>query len=304
MLAVALALLSTASPQDHGLAVYEPLVLPHVFTGEPDGWPQDDPRPRPVVNVLIDGRILFHGELVHDPSRVVGGPSQVVDGGLANRVGEVLALAAKEMEREPSDPDDAGSLAVPSGSILVRADLNAPFSLVREVMDLCTREGTEVRRVDLAVADVRDPVLDAGGNLVPTAEALQRMRFVLPLPRLEQRARDRRKPVALEVQVADPGRKLELDRETKTPWKGEPDTRFRWDLDTRVTEYHIAGRVLVGLLEFRKRLQGLAPQVLGRPFVVSVGPGATVAEVLLAVDSARDLGASEVRFAGVGERER
>lgn len=255
------AALASPAPQEP-LDAYEPLVLPHVLTGEPDA-----PR-RHVVNVLIDGRVVFLGEPIPD--------------------GEALADALGE-EAE-------------GGALLLRCDMNSPFGAAAELLAECARRNVE--SVDFAVADARSPALDEDGNLVPQERPQQRIAVELhgePHGGGAKPEGDEPAPVELALRVLEPGPKLSLRRDEDVPWDGAPGTRFRYDLSKRRVEYAVGPMKSVGHDAFRRSLQGVAGTLRGRTVVVRADAGVTAGEVLFAIDGLRSLEVGGVRLA-VGPR--
>ena len=96
--------------------------------------------------------------------------------------------------------------------------------------------------------------------------------------------------------VSEPGRRLESTHEKVEPWKGEPGTRFRWDLSTRRVEYRIGPRKMVDFAELQKRLNGMRRFLAERPLSIEARAGVTAGEALTVLDALRGLGVRDVRL--------
>jgi len=276
---IALALCCAALSGQEGRstpAVYETLVLPHVLNGL-----ADTERTGGVLNAPLDGRLLHRGEVLWDAeSAECERPWKALDAVLA------AAAAAQTGERAP---------------ILLRADVNADFTLLRDVLQRGARAG--LRHYDLAVGDARSPRFDPQTGLVPQAVPQQRLPYELPTdaPPGEDAQEDAAGSApphrsAIEVRVKEPGRRLEVLRSEEVPWKGESGTRFRWDRATRRVEYTVAGRTVGGVREVQAALNGMLAALRRTGVAIDAGPGVTVGEVLLLLDTLRGGGVKDVAF--------
>ncbi len=272
------ALLALTSTEDDK-RVYETMIVPYAATGVAD-WAPTKAKPRHVINVTLDSSVVFEGRVLLDPEDPADEPYAVLDGALK----EIAAGM-------PTAPIFEGGPEMPNGAVLIRADLVGDFSGVLRVMESCAM--ARVRRIHLAVGDMRKPRFGADGGLEAVAEPQQYLPIDLPG---DVAHHEDSTGLELALRVIEPGDKLEASHEKTEPWKGEPGTRFRWDLSKRVIEYGMGPLLTRDRTELQKRLNGLR-KVLGEgPVTLDVGPGVTVAEAANALDMLRGMGAKDVRF--------
>jgi len=120
----------------------EELVLPKAESADPDKPNPADPRP--VINIVEDGRILVKRELLYDPKN---------DDGYAE-LKKFLERKAKAMPKAHTDKDNPNSPIAPDKPILVRADQATPFKHIQKVMEICGQAGIQIWKIELAAAEV------------------------------------------------------------------------------------------------------------------------------------------------------
>ena len=121
----------------------EELVLPKAFSAVED---KPDPKdPRPVINIVADGRILVKRDLYFDPQN---------DDGYA-KLKKFLADKARVMPKAHVDPKNPNSMMAPDKPILVRADQSTPFKHIQKVMEICGQEGIKIWKIELAAGEAK-----------------------------------------------------------------------------------------------------------------------------------------------------
>lgn len=289
-IALALSILIQGSGQDPQKR-YPEMVLPHVISGQPDHF---DPK-RPVVNVRIGGEIVA-GDIIFLDAEMKG---EMAERGWANLRKELTRMCGPmELKALPG-----GDLKVRSGSVLIRADLNSPFTMTLGVMEVLASEKVRVHRIDFAVGDARAPKIDPAIGLVPQSVPQHVLRYAIPLDvdvAVEEGVGNRgtggsspRLP-EFRIRVKQPGDRLEVHRASAKPWGGTG--RFRFDMSTRHVEYSVGGFKVLGSGAFQKRLQGMQSTFKGQRAKLDVGPGVTAAEVLVLYDSLIRLGVKDIVF--------
>jgi hypothetical protein len=288
-LSIALALALCA--QDTGRDADKPypeLVLPHVISGKPDHF---DPK-RPVVNIRIGGQVVV-GDGIYVEEAMRGAMARR---GWTNLRKELARLCAPMKLTTPP----GGGPEVRSGSVLIRADLNSPFSMTLGVMEVLTSAKVGVQRIDFAVGDARAPKLDAAIGLVPQSVPQQVLHYVIPLDVDEEVPEDDKTGVAppdrpvFRVRVKKPGERLDVRRASPLPWDGTG--RFRFDMSTRHVEYSLGSSKVLGSQAFQKMLQGMQSTLRGRRVILDLGPAVTAAEALILYDALLRLGVKDVLF--------
>lgn len=290
-LALALSILVQGAGQDVEKR-YPEMVLPHVISGQPDHF---DPK-RPVVNVRIGGEIVA-GDIIFLDAEMKG---EMAERGWANLRKELTRMCGPmELKALPG-----GDLKVRSGSVLIRADLNSPFTMTLGVMEVLASEKVRVHRIDFAVGDARAPKIDAAIGLVPQSVPQHVLRYAIPLDvdeAVEEEGVDNGGTGAsaprlpeFRIRVKEPGDRLEVDRASAKPWGGTG--RFRFDMATRHVEYSVGGSKVLGSGAFQKLLQGMRSTIKGQRAKLDVGPGVTAAEALVLYDSLIRLGVKDVLF--------
>ena len=196
-----------------------------------------------------------------------------------------------------------GDLKVRSGSVLIRADLNSPFTMTLGVMEVLASEKVRVHRIDFAVGDARAPKIDPAIGLVPQSVPQHVLRYAIPLDvdvAVEEGVGNRGTGASsprlpeFRIRVKQPGDRLEVHRASAKPWGGTG--RFRFDMSTRHVEYSVGGFKVLGSGAFQKRLQGMQSTFKGQRAKLDVGPGVTAAEVLVLYDSLIRLGVKDIVF--------
>ena len=289
-IALALSILIQGSGQDPQKR-YPEMVLPHVISGQPDHF---DPK-RPVVNVRIGGEIVA-GDIIFLDAEMKG---EMAERGWANLRKELTRMCGPmELKALPG-----GDLKVRSGSVLIRADLNSPFTMTLGVMEVLASEKVRVHRIDFAVGDARAPKIDPAIGLVPQSVPQHVLRYAIPLDvdgAVEEGVGNRGTGASsprlpeFRIRVKQPGDRLEVHRASAKPWGGTG--RFRFDMSTRHVEYSVGGSKVLGSGAFQKRLQGMQSTFKGQRAKLDVGPGVTAAEVLVLYDSLIRLGVKDIVF--------
>ncbi|HET6202807.1 MAG TPA: biopolymer transporter ExbD [Planctomycetota bacterium] len=121
----------------------EDLRLPAARAAVPD----QPPTSRPIVNVDSEGRTFIRGRLVYDP--------ESPDPRLRDTRGieEPLALWARAM---PQRYDEFARRELPDHPLLLRADRNTPFRHIQRILELCSKEGIRIWKVELAAAEEKE----------------------------------------------------------------------------------------------------------------------------------------------------
>jgi biopolymer transport protein ExbD len=122
----------------------EELVLPKAHSALPDIPDAKDPRP--ILNIISDGRILVKRELLYDPQK---------DDGYA-KLKDFLSTRARLMKKAPIFPDNPAGGMAPDKPILIRADQSTPFKHIQKIMEICGLEGIKIWKVELAAGEMKD----------------------------------------------------------------------------------------------------------------------------------------------------
>ena len=118
----------------------EELVLPQADSASEDKPNPKDPRP--ILNILSDGRILVKRDVYYDPQK---------DDGYA-KLAKFLEQRARYMKKELIDPANPGLGKAPDQPVLIRADQSTPFKYIQKVMELCGKEGIKIWKIQMAVS--------------------------------------------------------------------------------------------------------------------------------------------------------
>ncbi len=120
----------------------EQLELPAAASAVPD---QPDPEVvRPVINILDTGEMIVKRERKYDPEQDD-----------LREIEVYLSNQAHLMPTRPLNADGSGP-RVPDHPLLIRADRNAEFKYVQRVMELCSKKGIQIWKLELAAAEVQD----------------------------------------------------------------------------------------------------------------------------------------------------
>ncbi len=270
---------------------YPELVLPHVFGGKPDTYQKQ----RPVVSILIDGRVTL-GDMVFLDASYQGEDAK---NGWANLRKELARLSAAMKWM----PQVQGAPKVRAGSVLIRADLNSPWRMTRGVMQAMASAEVCIANVDFAVGNARAPKFDPDIGLVPQSSPQQYLRYSIPtefdLPTTTEGGEGESASSPLgqpefSIRVRQAGQRLQVLRSAKVPWTGKG--RFRFDMSTRHVEYGLGASRVLGYSEFRKILQGMQSSIAGKRATLKLGPKATAAEALSLYDALISLGVGSAVF--------
>ena len=116
----------------------------------------DDPPPgRPILNVMPDGTIIYKRKELYWPGIDSAGNTDPVRKGRPDyywKLGQEMAKWAKNMERK-TDEDNPGLGALPDEPILIRADRNTEFKYISRIMEVCSRQGIQIWKVQLAASE-------------------------------------------------------------------------------------------------------------------------------------------------------
>lgn len=251
--------------------VYESMIVPYASNGVED-WAPTEERPRHVINVTLDGKLIHRG-------RVLEGEAGLV---------EALEKITAQMPRAPLFE---GGPLVPAGSLLVRADLVGDFSPVLDILQAGATQ--RLGEYHLAVGDIRKPRMGPDGALLPNAGPEHYLPLALPT---DIGGEIDGAGTSLVLRVEEAGRKLAATRPESRPWGGEPGTRFRWDMSQRKVSYRLGPKETRDRTELQKWLFGMRKALVELPVELEVGAGVTAAEALNALDVLRGLGARDIHL--------
>ena len=115
-----------------------------------------DPKdPRPIVNILPDGKIVVKAEVMYDPDKDDG----------YKRLTEYLMGRARLMKDAWIDENDHSKGKAPDRPILVRADQSTPFKYVQKVMEVCGKKDIQIWKIELAAGQLKkEGETPAGGH--------------------------------------------------------------------------------------------------------------------------------------------
>ncbi|MDA1264780.1 MAG: hypothetical protein O2816_06855 [Planctomycetota bacterium] len=265
---IALTLLAAPLPVEDEVP---PMVLPFATTGVED-WAPTEERPRHVIHVTIDGRVLAGGEELKS--------DEALDA--------ALKKIAASMQRAPLFE---GGPEGPAEPLLVRADIVADFDHVRRILERGAAQ--RITTYHLAVGDASKARLDDTGCLATSRAPQQYLPLSLPANASGQEGPD---PTVLTASVVEQGNKLEPTRLEAKPWSGKAGTRYRRDLETRVLSYGSGEFATNDRNGFVQRLNGLRRVLSARPVQLALGDGVSVAEAIHLIDTLRGLGAQDIRL--------
>lgn len=112
------------------------------------------PEFRPILNVLMDGSIIIKKETYYEPGIDTGGRMDPVRQGKPDyywKLADFLAL--KIVPFMNKEVDEVLKMELPDDPILIRADRNTPFKYIQRIMEVCSREGIHIWKVELAAAE-------------------------------------------------------------------------------------------------------------------------------------------------------
>ncbi|MFQ5748123.1 MAG: ExbD/TolR family protein [Planctomycetota bacterium] len=115
----------------------------------------DDPPPgRPILNVLDDGTIIWRKKKLFYPGFDSQGHSDPIRKGRPDNywyLGQTMANQFVRFMKTKMDENLGEEL--PDDPILIRADRNTPFKYIQRIMEVCTREGIRIWKVQLAASE-------------------------------------------------------------------------------------------------------------------------------------------------------
>ena len=116
----------------------EDLALPVAEEAEED---KPDPEVvRPILNIDYNGEIKYKRELFYSPE---------VDGTDRSRLEGLLADKARRM---PKKFDETVGAPLPDNPVLIRADQVTAFKHLQKIMELCSKEGIQIWKLEIAAA--------------------------------------------------------------------------------------------------------------------------------------------------------
>ena len=108
---------------------------------------------RPILNVLDDGTIIWKKKILYEPGMQPQGTDPIRKG----RPDYYWKLAeTMKLEFVPwmeTDYDAGLKMDLPDDPILIRADRNTPFKFIQRIMEVCSREGIFIWKVQLAASE-------------------------------------------------------------------------------------------------------------------------------------------------------
>jgi biopolymer transport protein ExbD len=115
---------------------------------------KDEPPPgRPILNVMDDGSIIWKKKILYEPGMQPQGTDPIRKG----RPDYYWKLAeTMRIEFIPwmeTDYDANLKKDLPDEPILIRADRNTPFKFIQRIMEVCSREGIYIWKVQLAASE-------------------------------------------------------------------------------------------------------------------------------------------------------
>lgn len=115
----------------------------------------DDPPPnRPILNVLEDGTIIYKKKTWYTPGMDSMGRMDPFRKGRPDyywKVADNMATQLVPFMDKEFDKQVQGELV--DDPILIRADRNTPFKYIQRIMEVCTREGIRIWKVQLAASE-------------------------------------------------------------------------------------------------------------------------------------------------------
>jgi biopolymer transport protein ExbD len=127
----------------------EDLKLPIAQTAGHD----DPPKGRPILNVMDNGTIIWKGEKLYYPGIVPRGqdPIRTTRPDYYWYLAETMIV--EWIPYMKTDFDENLQKTLPDDPILIRADRNTPFRYIQKIMEVCTREGIYIWKVQLAASE-------------------------------------------------------------------------------------------------------------------------------------------------------
>jgi biopolymer transport protein ExbD len=118
----------------------EDLKLPVAVEADED---KPDPKVvRPILNIDYRGEIKVKREVYFDPE---DGDSKQLEGFLAD--------SARKM---PQELDETSGMTLPDNPVLIRADQVTPFKEIQRVMEICSKQGIRIWKIEIAAAQPED----------------------------------------------------------------------------------------------------------------------------------------------------
>lgn len=115
---------------------------------------KDDPPPgRPILNVMDDGSIIWKKKVLYEPGMVPRGqdPIRKTRPDYYWKLAETMIV--EWIPYMATDYDENLKKTLPDDPILIRADRNTPFRYIQKIMEVCSREGIYIWKVQLAASE-------------------------------------------------------------------------------------------------------------------------------------------------------
>jgi biopolymer transport protein ExbD len=113
----------------------------------------DPPKGRPILNVLPDGSVIWKKQDLYYPGYDPQGKTDPIRKGRPDYwwfMAETMATKMVPFMTKDTDPV-AGELV--DDPILIRADRNTEFKHIQKIMEVCTRQGIRIWKVQLAASE-------------------------------------------------------------------------------------------------------------------------------------------------------
>lgn len=113
----------------------------------------DPPENRPILNVMDDGSIIWKKKLLYSPGMDPRGmdPIRKTRPDFYWKLADTMKLEFIPYMTIKFDEEVQKDL--PDDPILIRADRNTPFRYIQKIMEVCTREGIMIWKVQLAASE-------------------------------------------------------------------------------------------------------------------------------------------------------
>lgn len=113
----------------------------------------DPPENRPILNVMDDGSIIWKKNVLYHPGIEPRGqdPIRTTRPDYYWKLADTMKVAW--IPYMAIEFDEALSKDLPDDPILIRADRNTEFRYIQKIMEVCTREGIMIWKVQLAASE-------------------------------------------------------------------------------------------------------------------------------------------------------
>ena len=116
---------------------------------------EDKPDPkvvRPIINVPQSGSMIAKKENYYDPEE---------DGEDMTRLERFLSDQSAQMPRKK---DDVTGLMLPDNPLMIRSDKNTEFKFIQRIMEICSKKGIQIWKLELGAAEHPDKKKEEGGE--------------------------------------------------------------------------------------------------------------------------------------------